>query len=1017
MSQIEALLLTLQIFCTVFTNARIVLCSNILLWLTTLIFCNPSVNYKIENIQSTDGLINNHVLCSFQDSRGLVWIGTYSGVQSFDGSQLDLFNKNEKGKNLFTNHVILAIAEDKKNNLWFGTEFGLNKYNYITGEIKQFLQSKNADTSLNNNCIKDIVIDNEGIIWLGTYGGGITAFSEETNTFESYQVTPDDSLSLQSNLINSLYIDNSGLLWVATENGGVSVFDREKRKVIQNFSTKTNGFEGKIVNCVYQDYYGNYWFGTWNNGLIKYSVNTKTFKNFKSFSNNSNKKNTTVRSITQIDKDFLWIATFEDGLYKLDINNEAFFKVELQTPNVKNTKQDYIWNILKDNNDNLWISTFGSGIFMVNTNKNTFPSYRIIDNNNSSVSISCFLEDERNQIWIGTYTSGIFIYDQKTKKYKKFNLIPNLNARINNLYMDSKNTIWVGTNNALFQIFPDRQTYKTYKHIEDSPESLTLSGINSILEDNNGNMWFGLWGGGINILKSDQLKIPDAKKVVFEKYNNTQKGNTISNNQIWKLFKDSRGNIWIASPDKLTYYNPNDKTFRSLEIYAVSSLYETESGTIWVTSMEDGLILIDKDHNILKTYNKEDGFPSNALSGLLADKKGRLWVGTNKGIAFVDPENGIVSNFNKNQGVNFLEANANASLILHSGEIVYGGNEGFNIFTPETFGVETFDGKIYINKIKALYETNNSIVDTAYTAYHSFNIKDSLYLNHKNKVITIEFSAIDFSNPKDVIYAYCLEGFDPDWIITDSKNKQAVYSNLPPGKYLFKVKASYNAKNWGVHQASVLIEIKKPFHKTTGFLTLVSLTILIIITLLIRYKYINDKKSLIKQNEQLKNEKLEQEKELLRLQNIELNHSIIKNKEHMASLAFKNLNSIEKMETIYRNLKEIEENTALDHKQVVRNTIKLFEQDSVEVPEEDTTFKTSVNLAYDNFQKKLSVSFPKLTHKDLRICSYIRMNKSNKEIAQQLNITIGSLETSRYRIRKKIGLESNINLNDFLIKF
>ncbi len=1000
-----------------FYNTRKILCSNILLWLSTFVFCIAPSNYKIDNIQSPDGLVNNHVICTFQDSRGIIWFGTYAGAQSFDGNELNLINFNAKGEELFSNHVILSIVEDNNNNLWFGTEFGLNRYNYITGETEQFVHSEEENKGLSSNYIKDIVIDEEGILWLGTYGGGVVSFSEETNTFKSYQVNRSDSLSLQSNLINSLYIDSSGLLWIATENGGISVFDRKRRKIIQNFNKEVNGFKGKTVNCVFQDYYGEYWIGTWNNGLIKYSPKDKSFVNIPPFSGKNGEKCSTVKSIEQTDKDFLWIATYGDGLYRLNINTGVCYKTELQEPYKKNSKQNYIWNLYKDDKNNLWISTFGLGIFMIHSDNNHLPSYTILDSDNSRNSISCFLEDKNNQLWIGTYTSGIYIFNPNTGNYNKFCLTQGLDARINALYQDSNNNIWVCTGHGLYKILPDRNSFKVYRHLEEKPGSLSMSKVSCVTEDKNGDIWIGLWGGGINILRKDQLGYKNEEDASFEKINSSDQTNTIQNNTIWRLFNDSRGNIWILSPGKLAYYDPDNNKFNLLEVYAVSSIYETERGGLWLTSMGNGLYLLNKEFNTIMSYNETDGFPSRTLSGVLADKKGRLWMGTNQGISFLDPNGGIIANFDKNSGLEFIESNQNAYLKLSSGQMVYGGNEGFNIFTPETLGLKIFDGKVYINNINVLYESNHVVADSSFCTNSTSCCKDTIYLKPNNKVITFNFSAINFSNPEEVKYAYCLEGFDDDWHLTDSKNRSAVYTNLPPGKYIFKVKASYNAKNWGIRQASVYFEIKKPFFKTTWFFSIFIIIWLIAIIFLLKYLLFFNKKNLLSQNTQLINEKSEREKELLRLKNIELKLSIIENQEQTASLAFKNLNSIDKMETIYRNLKELEKNTSPDSQHLVKKTINLFEEDTDDITGEQKSFKTSVNLAYDNFQKKLSTAYPKLTHKDLRICSYIRMNKSNKEIAQQLNITTGSLETSRYRIRKKMELNSNTNLNDFLIKF
>ncbi len=640
--------------------------------ITLTTFGQKANNLKIENFQSSKGLINNHVLCTYQDSRGIIWVGTYSGVQTFDGYSFDLFNFNSEGKDYFSNHVIHSIAEDHDHNMWFGTEFGLNKYNVATGKVTQIVTEPGNKNGLSSNHIRDIVIDNAGLIWLGTYGGGLTVLDEKNNRFEQYMANPGNPGSIQSNLVNSLYIDKQGILWIATENGGITVFDRHKRKVIRNFMAKKDGINDSVINCIFQDYYGNFWFGTWNNGLIKYDPANNSFKYFESFSTMKNKKKITVRWIEQTEKDFLWIGSFGSGLYRFYINDEQFYKIELIQTDSRNTKQDYIWKLYADKGNNLWINTFGSGLFMLNNKRNTFPAYALRDQmTHTRISSACFLEDDKKQLWIGTYSSGIYIFNPETGNYSKFNSDIKLENSINCLYLDSKNNIWIGIENGLFMLMPDRKSYRFYEPVPENAHSLSRSTVNTIVEDNEGNIWIGFWGEGINILPKEELKKTDTKKVSFNKYYSTQNNQEIPNNNIWKLFKDSRGDIWIATSDVLTYYNSRKKKFNSIDLYSVSSFYENESGNIWVTAMGAGLFQLDDNHNITKSFGVNDGLPSTALVGVMPDNRNRLWVGSDKGISVIEPNSGYIINFDKNYGLEFNEVNMYANILLQSGLMVF----------------------------------------------------------------------------------------------------------------------------------------------------------------------------------------------------------------------------------------------------------------------------------------------------------------------------------------------------------
>lgn len=933
-----------------------------------------STNLNVDHFQFIDGLINNHVLCTYQDKRGIVWAGTYSGLQTFDGYNFKSFNSNNLGKNLFTNHVVLSIAEDKADNLWFGTEYGLNKYNIKTEKITKIIIKKGNSIDLVNNQIRDISIDSKGVLWLGTYGGGLIAYDDAKQKFTQYKSSKNNSTGLQSNFINSLFTDNQGLLWIATENGGISVFNRDKKLFVKKFAKKKAGITDGIINCIFQDYYGNYWFGTWNGGLIKYNPQNETFKNYNSFSHKQTQKKSCVRWIEQTDKDFLWVGTYGSGLYKFDIHQETSTKIELIKTDNKNTKEDYIWKLNKDYKGNLWISTFGSGIFVINPTRNTFPAYSIRDpENNTRLSIACFLEDEQNRLWIGTYNSGIYIYNFKTKSVTKFIDNPRINGRINYLYLDRKKNIWVATEKELLMLLPDRKESKIYEHIPENTHSLSKGSINTVIEDKNGNIWIGLWGKGINILSKEDLLLENTKNVDFKKYDSIQTNPTIANKNILKLFNDSRGNIWMATPDKLAYYNPDKNKFNSLNIYSISSFHETETGDIWVSSMGTSLNLIDKNYQIVKSYNLNNGLDALHTGGILKDTRGRLWFGTNNGIIVSNPNDETFYNYDKNFGLEFNEVNMHAYLLLKSGDMAFGGNEGFTIFSPEKLGSELYDGQTYITDIKILNKSYGTTSDTNKIRNTISNKIDTLNLKFNENVISISFSAIDFFNPHRIKYAYRLEGLDKDWNITDSKNRIASYTNLKPGKYTFTVKASYNQKNWGLKQAKIHININKPVWLRLWFKLTIAILIFslfsIVFHFLFKLKFNHQKKELIRENEILMSNKQQKNQEILQLQNEKLNTSLSKCNKKIAALAFNNHNSMDKISMVCDKLKEIEQRDECVIKKLLKKIINELDKHLNENNPDGSKLGPTAQLLFEDYQKRLSEEHPKLTHKDLQICT------------------------------------------------
>ncbi|MGQ1947045.1 two-component regulator propeller domain-containing protein [Geofilum sp. OHC36d9] len=982
----------------------------------------PLNKLKIKNVDNSQGLANNHVLCVTQDSRGIIWIGTYSGVQIFDGYDFDFISKTADGREVFSNNVIYAIVEDNdRETMWFGTEFGLNSYNIKTGKVTQIVSGSNKNNNLGCNCLRDIYIDKDGLLWLASYGGGLTVYDKTNGKFENYKAIPGDSSSLQSNYINSLYVDRQGLLWIATENGGLSIFDMRKRKIVSSVTNAFKSLSNSIINCVFQDYADNYWIGTWNSGLWRYKFKDNSLVSFECFLD----KCETIRSIEQSDKDFLWVATFGGGLYKFYTEEERFEKCELVQSDLKNTKQDFIWDVFNDDNGNIWISTFGSGVFMINKEHNRFPSYSLRDElSHTLLSVSCCFEDQGRRLWIGTYDGGVYIFNSKNGTYTKLDVTSKLNINdISCIFQDSKKRMWLAGKNSLVVLMPDLKTYKYFTHDPENRNSLPLSKINSIIEDDDENIWLGICGEGIRMVAAGDMADKNDRTIEFkELFSSEDTLNTIPNNKIWNLQKDVKGNIWIGSPDKLTCYDIQSKQFNRFEIYSASSMYEDKLGNLWVTSMGKGLYKLDRNYHIEKLFNISNGLPSLILVGVIADKKGRLWIGTNQGISVLDPETEQVLNFNRSQGLGFNEVNINAFALLQSGDMIFGGNEGFSLFYPETIGADAFNGKTCIDKIEVMHKPihcdqryRDRQIDTTVIQNVLLCDIDTLLLDYNDKVLTLSFCAINYSNPLGLYFSYKLEGFDKQWIISKAY-RSATYTNLPPGEYFFKVRSSYDLTNWESDK-TLLIIINGFFWQQYWFKVGVALLLGVIIVIC-AIKYLEIRKRVVNtQSIRVKNRELIAEQNDLKLHNEQLKETNKVNQNKIASLVNNTYATDQKVKMLYENLKELEQSDPSLLKSKLKSVINSIHNRSAVTTNSDNELDTTVNILFDDFQTKLAQQYPKLTQNDLRICSYIRMNKSNKDIAQMLNIALSSLETSRYRIRKKLCLESEINLNDFLIRF
>ena len=994
----------------------------LILVITLFIPCQLKATEPVyfENYNEEQGLVHSYVLCMFQDSWGIMWVGTYGGVQAFNGYNFNLFNVSGKKTNILTNHVVNVIFEDKDKNLWFGTESGLNKYNPKTGAIVRYLNNAHNTNCLSNNNVKSIYQDNDGIFWIGTYGGGLNRLDEKNNNFTSFRAKRGDKNFLQSDLINTFFVDKNGLFWIGTENGGVTIFDKNKNKVVNNFQSAPGRLSHGTVNSICQDMFGNYWIGTWDGGLNKYDPTTKKFTYF--YPKSSFKKGQTInniRCILQTEKDFLWVSTFGEGLCKFDLKTEEFVKVNINTTKDGISAQDLIWTLYEDNENNLWIGTFGKGILKQNTLKNTFLHYDLKQPDNTKLSISSIVQYSPDEMLIGTLNRGMYFYNLKTKTYKKYSPPQIQNESIGKIYLDRKNRLWISAENILYLINSDRKTIRKFAYNPSNNTSITENSINAILEDRLGNIWIGFWGTGINVIKNGELDKKKDDAVIFTKYLNN-KSDTFSmfHTRIWSFFEDSKGTVWIGTSGNLVYYNPHDGLFKTLPIKVVSSFYEDPYGYLWVGSIGYGLYKLNKDYRVVKKYQQNDGLPCLDVLSIMADKNGRMWMGTAMGITLFDPQSESISNFDKYYGLQSFNINPNACITLLSSQMIFGGNNGFYLFKPDEITQDFIKSPIIITDIKLNNKSiaYENVMDSTSIMQSSIADLESLKLDYKNKVLTIDFAAVNYTIPSSITYAYMLEGFDEDWVNTSSSNRTATYTNLNNGDYVFKVRMSYSKGKWLESIRKLKVTITPPYWKKLWFIILIITAFGSVIWLILWFILGRNRlRTLIKQKLYV-TERLSKEKEVLQLRYDQISENQQQQNKKWAYISLKNQTLKDELKTIHTNLLDIKSiQPNLNNTQLTKAIQSLNEQ--INGLNETEGFNDNINILFDDFVKRFADNFQKLTSTDIRICALIRMNKSNKEIAKQLNIALGSLETSRHRIRKKLSLPTDVNLNDFILRF
>ena len=360
--------------------------------------------------------------------------------------------------------------------------------------------------------------------------------------------------------------------------------------------------------------------------------------------------------------------------------------------------------------------------------------------------------------------------------------------------------------------------YTSYVHRDGDLHSLSGNVIFSLIESHSGELWIGTLLEGLDKF--------DTKTGVFTQFKNDPSDpKSISHNEIWSLCEDHEGVLWIGTAGGgLNRYDEKGKTFyhfvnergnsNSLSDNKVLSIIEDHSKQIWVGTYA-GLNRFDSGSRTFKRYNMKDGLPDDVIYAIEEDKSGFLWLSTNKGLSKFDPHSEKFRNYDAGDGLQSDEFNHGAAFESRNGDLFFGGINGFNVFKPDSIRDNPAVPQLVFTDIK-VFDKSLSPSPTEKRISKYISESDDIYLSYKDNVFSLSFAALEYTNPAKNNYAYIMEGFDKDWRYAGPQH-EATYTNLDPGAYTFRVKASNNDGVWNEAGASVRIFIAPPYWQTWWF--------------------------------------------------------------------------------------------------------------------------------------------------------------------------------------------------------
>jgi len=754
-------------------------------------------NFKIYASDRDDpsSISHNFVYSIIEDHTGMLWIGTDHGLNKYNPASetFTRFLHDPAVPDSLSNDQVFVVYEDHSGVIWAGTDDGLNRWHSQTGTFTHFKPDLNNPTALSNKAVKAILEDSKGILWIGTDGGldRLNPGDRGNGAFIHYPANAKNKRAISNGEIKAIYEDRSGTLWIGTRGGGLNRYDRENDGFYAyRWSPDTPGcLSSNDVNVIYEDGAGILWIGTDGGGLNRFDRKKETFDYYLSNKNVfTSLKNNRVRSILEDRGGTMWIGTWAGGLNKCIPGRKKFKKHIVEPRNRMTTNHKIVFALCEDDGDILWIGTM-EGLFRyeLKTKKNTYYFHDPGNPDSPGESfVRTLLKDRRGDLWIGSQSGKLDKFDRMGGGFIHYSLGPEEPGSsgengIRSLYEDRSGEFWIGTDGAgLKKLDRDSGKITTYRHVPDEPGSLSYDRIRCIYEapDETGKyLWIGTFGGGLNRLDRGTGRFTHYKT-------DRNKPGGIGSDYIYSIYKDPGGISWIGTYDGgLNRYDPETETF-----------------------------LI---------FDKKNGLPDIAIYSILPDREGYLWCSSNHGLSRFDPRTNSARNYTILDGLQSNEFNAGSYFQCADGKMLFGGINGFNSFYPEEIRDNLHIPQVVITGFQILnkpvpigkWDGDRVILEKSITE------TGSIVLSYRDSVFSFEFAALHYVAPRRNRYAYKMEGLEKEWNhVTD--RRFVSYTTLPPGDYVFRVKASNSDNIWNETGTAVRIRINPPFWRSRWFLSL-----------------------------------------------------------------------------------------------------------------------------------------------------------------------------------------------------
>jgi len=780
----------------------------------------------------SNGLANNVDFDVAEDKYGFVWITTRNGISRFDGSefvtyrpvppgvsgqvaqfyqtiypakdgalwfcswgngllkldpdteQFTFFRHDPRDPHSIAGNEVWFAFQDRESMMWVSSLGGLSRLDPHSGKAEVYRHDPGDPDSLSHDTPTQVVQDATGTLWIGTYGGGLDRLDPHSSRFRHYKHSEGDPNSLSNNLVEGLFLDRDATLWIATD-GGLDHFNPRRgtfKHYIHDPDDPASLSNGAVLQ-VLRDSRGRLWTANWGGGIHRLDEATDKFTHYYYEPGNPLGPSTNLTEYFRESRDgAIWFASF-NGLNRYDAQGGRF-QLLLQGRGLPGVRGDF--------------------------------------------AVSGTVQDFQGRLWISSDDVGLVRFDPVSKEYVRYSVqVGNLHSISNDsgtsVALGTDGSVWVGTRGGFNRYDPKTGGFERFTVARYGAQGMASDNISDIAVGPDGILWLTMYGVGLQRF--------DSRRNTFVLFHHDNDDSTsLANDQTNAVRVGTDGAVWVGSDAGLSRLDPASGKFtnffagkQGLTSIIVNAIAAGPAG-LMLFGTDVGVNVYDARTARFRAYTVREGMPSNYVMALDADEAGNIWAGTDRGLARIDLATGKIRVFDVNDGLPSNQFWNHATYRGRDGTLYFGSTNGLTALQPGNLHDNLTPPPVYITELSLF---NQKLLPGPRSPLKSsIRIAKDITLSYRQSSLGFKFAALNYRWPGKNRYAYQLEGFDGDWIQVDSSRREATYTNIPPGHYRFRVKASNNDGIWNETGASLRITILPPWWQTWELRTLLALALL-----------------------------------------------------------------------------------------------------------------------------------------------------------------------------------------------